>query len=279
MKLILTFALIATLIQTISQDLADKSKFPLIQVDTLHVYSQMIYKNEKINLPDGLIKVNKQSYPVSSFFIDKLKTHKAYLLFLSNYNCIYLLILNIQNGNTIYSDKIASYVFFESAYEEWKNAWIADFNKDGNLDIGIYKRLIDFELPTNSSDNISIDEKYLLIFKNGKFHQTKWDINILEKFQLLPKHNKMKSKEITIKGIALNAKLGAIIQTDSGEVYYLTGVYEWPDEILEKKVKAKGTISREYHDPKNLKSKNGAYKTGMSGEKVNLQNAKWEVID
>jgi hypothetical protein len=94
------------------------------------------------------------------------------------------------------------------------------------LDIGIYNRLIDYELLTEESENISADEKYLHLFKDGKFHRKEWNDNILMSYQLQPNQREMKSKEITITGTALNAKMGAIIQTESGEVYYLTGIYE-----------------------------------------------------
>ena len=89
----------------------------------------------------------------------------------------------------------------------------------------------------------------------------------------------MENRKITITGTALNAKLGAIIQTEKGEVFFLDGIYEWPDDVFGKKVKATGLISSEYHDPKNLITDDGLHKTGMSGEKQSLQNAKWELID
>ena len=89
----------------------------------------------------------------------------------------------------------------------------------------------------------------------------------------------METKIITVEGIALNAKLGAIIKTEKGEVFFLQGIYEWPDNVYEKIVRVTGSISSEYHDPKNLVTEDGLHKTGMSGEKLNLQNAKWQVIN
>jgi len=89
----------------------------------------------------------------------------------------------------------------------------------------------------------------------------------------------METKQITIKGIALNAKMGAIIQTKKGEVFYLEGIYEWPDEVLEKTVTATGYISSQYYDPKDLVTDDGLHKTGMSGEKLNLQKPTWKIIE
>ncbi len=89
----------------------------------------------------------------------------------------------------------------------------------------------------------------------------------------------MKSKQISITGRAYNAKLGAIIKTESEEIYYINGLCEWPDDITGKKVMATGIISSEYHNPDNLKTNYGEYKTGMSGEKINLHDANWELLE
>jgi hypothetical protein len=265
--------------QTVTEDF-DKN-FLFTDVDTLHIYSKITHRNNTIRFPlkNLMLFENSEFYPSFHFYMDKEHKYHAYLMVAKGNNFAVLIITENATNKIVFSDIIAKYELLEGAYEKWQNAWIADFNNDTNLDIGIYKQLIDFELPNNESKNISADEKYLLTFNDGKLQRKSWNFNIFKKYQLLPNQNKMKLKEITIIGTALNAKLGAIIQTENGEVYYLAGVYEWPDDITGKKVKATGTISSEYHDPKNLKTKDGAYKTGMSGEKVNLHDVVWEVIE
>ncbi len=262
-------------------DTKTESKFLFINVDTLHIYPNLTHKNEIIKIKNHLINKNieEEFFPSYSFYLDKDSAYKAYLFVSKEKQSVKLIVELSKNKTVIYNDYIAYYAFLEGAYEKWQNAWIADFNNDGNRDIGIYKQLIDFELPTEESENISADEKYLLLFKDGKFNRKEWNNNILIRCQLHPNQKDMKSKEITITGTALNAKLGAIIQTESGEIYYLSGIYEWTDNITNKKIKVTGSISSEFYAPKDLKTKDGAYKTGMSGEKVNIQNAKWEVIE
>jgi hypothetical protein len=283
MKLILTFCFLLFIMTAKSQtfDKITESKFLFIEVDTLHVHPNLSHKGEIIKTNNSQInkEIKELFSPSFFFYVDKNKLYKAYLLVSDERKTVKLIIEQIKTKTVVFNETIASYSFLEGAYEKFQNAWIADFNNDGNLDIGIYNRLIDYELLTEESENISADEKYLHLFKDGKFHRKEWNDNILMSYQLQPNQREMKSKEITITGTALNAKMGAIIQTESGEVYYLTGIYEWPDEVTNKKIKVTGSISSEYYDPKDLKTEDGAYKTGMSGEKVNIQNAKWEVIE
>jgi len=86
------------------------------------------------------------------------------------------------------------------------------------------------------------------------------------------------SDSIAITGIANNAKLGAIILTDNKEIYYIEGIDYWPHEVVGKKVKANGFLKKEYFNEVDLMNKKGEYKQGMSGEKLSLQNAIWEII-
>ncbi|NJO87505.1 MAG: hypothetical protein HC831_00015 [Chloroflexia bacterium] len=280
MKLILTFTFLISCMAMNSQTFDSKTagKFLFIAVDTLHVHPDLVFKNESIKIKNNK-NLEEEFHPAYWFYFDKAKHYNAYLLVSDEKKMADLIIEQSKTKAVVFNETIAIYSLLVGAYEKWQNAWITDFNNDGNLDIGIYNRLIDFELPTEESENISADEKYILLFKDGKFHRKEWDDNILMRYQLQPNRKEMKSKEITITGTALNAKLGAVIQTESGEIYYLTDIYEWPDEAINKKIKVTGSISSEYYDPKDLKTKEGAYKTGMSGEKVNIKNAKWEIVE
>lgn len=52
-----------------------------------------------------------------------------------------------------------------------------------------------------------------------------------------------------VRGIAENAKGGAVIIAESGEVVYLAGVDEWPAELRGKKVVARGTLEETDYIP------------------------------
>jgi hypothetical protein len=51
----------------------------------------------------------------------------------------------------------------------------------------------------------------------------------------------LESQKITVTGRAMNAKLGAVVESDKG-VYYLDGVSSWDKEFYEKKVKVTGRL-------------------------------------
>ncbi len=99
-----------------------------------------------------------------------------------------------------------------------------------------------------------------------------------EIWDLIRLSEKEMRQRITITGIALNAKLGAIVRSEDDE-YYIDGLDEWPEKLHRKKVRVTGYFRSEYHNPKNLITKDGFHKTGMSGEKRSLQDAQWEIID
>lgn len=280
MKSILIFISLFTFTNSKCQHFSEKidSKFPITYFDTLHVHTQMTYRNFPIKFPNALLKSERDFFPIIRYFVDETKKYTAYLLYSKKLRCIYF-ICSDEKGNITFNKVIASYKKVDGAYKEWQNAWIADFNNDRNLDIGIFRRLIDRELPTKEAGNISADEKYLLILKKGKFHRQPWNENILTRYQLYPNQHSMETKKITIEGKALNAKLGAIIETNNGEVFYIIGIDEWPGDVTGKMVKATGSVTSEFHNPTNLKTENGAYKTGISGEKVNLYDAKWELAE
>jgi len=89
----------------------------------------------------------------------------------------------------------------------------------------------------------------------------------------------MEEKQITITGTAYNGKGGALVQTESGETYYIGGIDYWEDDILEKQVEVKGFIQTETFKEEDLKDETGAWKQGMVGNKTTVLKAKWTVVD
>ena len=89
----------------------------------------------------------------------------------------------------------------------------------------------------------------------------------------------METNNINITGKAYDAKSGAIIITDEGQTYYLEGIDYWPDAISGKTVKVSGYIKQEFFDEKDLVNEKGEYTQGMSGEKLSIQKARWELVE
>ena len=83
-------------------------------------------------------------------------------------------------------------------------------------------------------------------------------------------------KPITVAGTAQNAKLGAIVLTDSQSVYYLKGKDSWEPELLNKKVRVSGTL--EQFELSQAVKKNGEWTAGVTepGSAYRIENFKLE---
>ncbi len=90
--------------------------------------------------------------------------------------------------------------------------------------------------------------------------------------------NPMEKTKITIEGIAHNSKAGAMILTDSNEVFYIAGLDDWNDNFYEKRVKVTGFIKTENFKEEDLKNEKGEYIQGMVGEKHSIFKAEWELV-
>jgi len=173
------------------------SLFPEIRIDTLHLYDGMVntwlsgnfvpssYIDNYHFAQKGIIY-----YAMNRFYIDKLKKYKAYLFIDSGSEhwkgAIYLVIYNTTGQKElIFRERVAFYTYLSTAYEETQNAWIADFDGDGNIDIGIYNQIIDFEMSTDDAPNTSGSNQYIYVFKNGKYEMMDWKLDILKRFQLI----------------------------------------------------------------------------------------------
>lgn len=91
-------------------------------------------------------------------------------------------------------------------------------------------------------------------------------------------HNEKTTSEITVTGTALHTKAGAIVQTDAGEIYYISNQHDW-NELYKKKIRVTGTLKTEVHESEDLKDENGHYKQGMTGEVKWIENARVEKLN
>ena len=86
-------------------------------------------------------------------------------------------------------------------------------------------------------------------------------------------------KEITITGMAFNAKWGAIVETEDDGVWYIGGLDSWEDPYYGKKVTVKGSPLSIEHKEEDLYNENGEIRQGMVGEQKILTKAHWELSE
>lgn len=87
----------------------------------------------------------------------------------------------------------------------------------------------------------------------------------------------MKDQPVTINGIALNGKAGALVKSLEGEVYYIDGLSAWPVELINKQIEVTGNLQIETIKEEILKNEDGEWKSGISGNVKNLLKAKWKL--
>jgi len=87
------------------------------------------------------------------------------------------------------------------------------------------------------------------------------------------------SSDITIVGVAENAKWGAIVLGEDKKTYYIDGLDSWDDSYYKKKVKVSGKLSKTEHKAEDLKNEKGEHVQGMVGTQLIITEAKWEFFE
>lgn len=83
--------------------------------------------------------------------------------------------------------------------------------------------------------------------------------------------------EVTVQGMAGNAKLGAVVMTSDREPVYIAGLDEWDDALNRKTVAVTGRLAQESLSPEPQVGPNGEQSTGMVGECYVLHDATWQL--
>ena len=77
-------------------------------------------------------------------------------------------------------------------------------------------------------------------------------------------------------GTAKNAKLGAVVDSKDG-VFYVDGLDQWPDDMLDKTVQVTGKVARKALSPSPTVGPNGERSTGAAGSQRVLLSATWKL--
>lgn len=83
---------------------------------------------------------------------------------------------------------------------------------------------------------------------------------------------------ITVTGTARNAAMGAVLVRDDGRVWYLDGLSEWPDALLDKAVSVTGTARQRKLAPDPTVGPDGAVSHGMQGMSSVLMSPHWKAL-
>ena len=86
---------------------------------------------------------------------------------------------------------------------------------------------------------------------------------------------KLKDQDVTLLGLAKDAKGGAVIITTDNNVIYIKGLQSWSPDIADSLVSVSGLLKQEKIIPDPITDKNGAISTGAFGEQFVIVNAKY----
>ena len=87
-------------------------------------------------------------------------------------------------------------------------------------------------------------------------------------------YSNLENQRITVTGKAMNAKLGAVVESDKG-VYYLNGVTSWDKEFYEKQVKVTGRLVIK----ENEKRENDKVMGEITGPRNIIKKPEWTLAE
>ncbi len=85
--------------------------------------------------------------------------------------------------------------------------------------------------------------------------------------------------QVTVQGMAGNAKLGAVVMTSDRQPVYIAGLDEWDDALNRRTVAVTGRLEDERIGPAPVVGPNGAQSTGIEGSCLVLHDATWRLSD
>ncbi len=83
--------------------------------------------------------------------------------------------------------------------------------------------------------------------------------------------------EEIITGKAENAKGGAVVVTNEGDVTYIMGFDSWDSDVVGNEVVVKGHLSSEKYIPDYVVDEDGGISQGAEGMQTVLYNAEWKL--
>ncbi len=86
---------------------------------------------------------------------------------------------------------------------------------------------------------------------------------------------KLIGQKITLKGIAKDAKGGAVILTSEKVPIYIKGLDSWPPELFDKQLEVTGVLNEEKFIPDPVIDEDGSISTGAYGDQLVLENAEF----
>jgi hypothetical protein len=86
------------------------------------------------------------------------------------------------------------------------------------------------------------------------------------------------NQQITVRGTAQNARLGAVIMISDDTPIYLEGSEEWNDDFTEREVDVTGVLRRKLLAPEATVNSQGEISHGIDGANYVLESPSWTLV-
>ncbi len=90
-------------------------------------------------------------------------------------------------------------------------------------------------------------------------------------------YDAMLDQEVTIRGVARNARMGAVVLTPDRTPVYVVGLEEWDDDLDGESIQATGTLRRRSLAPDPIVDAEGNISHGIAGTNLVLEGATWSL--
>ena len=86
------------------------------------------------------------------------------------------------------------------------------------------------------------------------------------------------NEKVILKGVAENAKAGAVVVLSDGASVYIDKLESWDEQWFKKRIKVTGILRKKKLAPDPVMNEKGEWTAGMPGMATVLEEATWEEV-
>lgn len=92
-----------------------------------------------------------------------------------------------------------------------------------------------------------------------------------------PSYDDMVDTNVTISGVARNARMGAVVLPSDRTPIYIDGLEEWDDDVSGQSIQVTGVLRRRKLAPDPVVGADGGVSHGMEGASFVIEDPAWSV--
>jgi hypothetical protein len=93
-----------------------------------------------------------------------------------------------------------------------------------------------------------------------------------------PNYDSMVDTNVTIRGVARDARMGAVVLPEDRTPIYIDGLEEWDDDVSGESIEVTGMLRRRKLAPDPVVGADGGVSHGIHGDNFVLEDPAWSVL-